>query len=151
MAADASHGLISPHSRDRAREDGPSDPTAAVTICRLVISTASPKEETMRQPRPPEDDRRSRRDRNDHEHEHRRDHDRDDSGDDPRRQELIIERRWLGSIPPTAELYARALRQWEALPGAVVRSAADVPPMPAPKPPPSSSATSEKGPEEGEQ
>jgi hypothetical protein len=39
---------------------------------------------------------------------------------------LIIDRRWLGSAPPTAERYARALRQWQALPGAVVRPATDV-------------------------
>jgi hypothetical protein len=102
----------------------------------------------MRQPRHPEDHRRSRRDRDEREREHHRE--RSESGDDPRRQELIIERRWLGSIPPTAELYARALRQWEALPGAVVRSAADVQPIPTPKPAPGSSAT-RRGPEEGEQ
>jgi hypothetical protein len=102
----------------------------------------------MRQPRHPEDDRRSRHEPDEREHHRRRE--RRDSGDDPRRQDLIIERRWLGSIPPTAELYARALRQWEALPGAVVRSAADVQPTPALKPP-GSSATPEEGPEEGEQ
>ena len=33
---------------------------------------------------------------------------------------MILQRRWLGSPPPTAERYARALRQWRALPGAVV-------------------------------
>ena len=41
-------------------------------------------------------------------------------GDDPARHARIQSRRWLGSPPPTAERYARALRQWRALPGAVV-------------------------------
>jgi hypothetical protein len=97
----------------------------------------------MRQPRPPEGDRHSRHERDDDDHEHRRGRDRDHSGDDPRRHELILVRRWLGSIPPTAELYARARQQWLALPGAVVRSAADVQPVPAPKPPPATSPTPE--------
>jgi hypothetical protein len=66
-------------------------------------------------------------------HDHERDYDRrshyykkEESGDDPKRHAAIIERRWLGSPPPTPELYARALRQWQALPGAVVRPAANV-------------------------
>jgi hypothetical protein len=41
-------------------------------------------------------------------------------GDDPARHARIQARRWLGSPPPTAERYARALRQWRAMPGAVV-------------------------------
>ena len=60
------------------------------------------------------------------EHEHRSERDRKDRGDDPRRYASIIERRWLGSPPPTSERYALALRQWRALPGAVVRPATDV-------------------------
>jgi len=51
----------------------------------------------------------------------------EDDGDSPARQAAIIALRWLGSVPPTAELYARARRQWLALPGATLRSAADVP------------------------
>jgi hypothetical protein len=44
----------------------------------------------------------------------------EEGGDDPARHARIQARRWLGSPPPTAERYARALRQWRALPGAVV-------------------------------
>jgi hypothetical protein len=103
----------------------------------------------MRQPSHPEDHRRSRRDRDEPEREYRRDRDQDDSGDDPLRHARIIERRWLGSVPPTPTLYARALQQWQALPGAVVRSAADVrPPEP---PPPAGGPAPKQGPEGGEQ
>jgi hypothetical protein len=45
---------------------------------------------------------------------------REGSGDDPLRHARILQRRWEGSPPPTAERYARALQQWRALPGAVV-------------------------------
>ena len=67
-----------------------------------------------------------------HEHDHHREHDRgeddgeEEGGDSPARQAAIIALRWLGSVPPTAELYARARQQWLALPGAVVRPAAEV-------------------------
>jgi hypothetical protein len=76
--------------------------------------------------------KRKRHERESHEHdqpehEHERsDRDRDHSGDDPMAHAKIIERRWLGSPPPTAERYARALKQWQALPGAVVRTATNV-------------------------
>jgi hypothetical protein len=64
-----------------------------------------------------------------------RDRDRCEEGDDPRAHAQILERRWLGSSPPTAELYARALQQWRALPGAVMAPATSVtsssPPAPA--------------------
>lgn len=60
-----------------------------------------------------------------HEHEGEGEGDHED-GDDPNRHASIIERRWLGSPLPTLELYARALRQWQALPGAVARSATQV-------------------------
>lgn len=43
-----------------------------------------------------------------------------ESGDNPLKHARILQRRWEGSAPPTAERYARALRQWRALPGAVV-------------------------------
>ncbi len=49
-----------------------------------------------------------------------------ESGDDAKRHASIIERRWLGSPPPTAERYALAVRQWHALPGAVIQPATDV-------------------------
>ncbi len=62
----------------------------------------------------------------DHEHERRSDRDDEDSGDDPRTHAKILERRWLESPPPTQERYARALRQWQALPGAGSRPATDV-------------------------
>lgn len=34
--------------------------------------------------------------------------------------------RWQGSPPPTADAYARALRQWRQLPGAQVTEPADI-------------------------
>jgi hypothetical protein len=44
--------------------------------------------------------------------------------------------RWLGSAPPTAEAYARALAQWRRLPGAIAATAADLgAPSGAAKPP----------------
>jgi len=49
----------------------------------------------------------------------RREH-REEGGDDPLRHARILQHRWEGSPPPTAERYARALQQWRALPGAVV-------------------------------
>lgn len=61
-----------------------------------------------------------------HGHERRPGRDRDrekEDGDDPGRHATIIERRWLGRPLPTLELCTRALRQWNALPGAMVRSA----------------------------
>jgi len=70
--------------------------------------------------------RESRESEHEREYEHRRERDGDDDdegGDDPRRHDMILQRRWLGSPPPTAERYASALRQWQALPGAVVRPA----------------------------
>jgi hypothetical protein len=102
----------------------------------------------MRHPRPPEDDRRSRPDRD--EREHRRDRRWSESGDDPLRHARIIERRWLGSVSPTPALYARALQQWLALPGAVVRSAANVRPS-DPPPPAGANPAPKRGPEGGEQ
>jgi hypothetical protein len=46
-------------------------------------------------------------------------HDEEESGDDAKRHASIIERRWLGSPPPTAERYTNAFRQWRKLPGAL--------------------------------
>lgn len=94
--------------------------------------------------------RRGQRDREKQEPESRSDRDRKESGDDPLRHARIIERRWLGSVPPTPTLYARALQQWLALPGAVVRSAADVRP-PEPPPPAGARPAPKQGTEGGEQ
>jgi hypothetical protein len=38
----------------------------------------------------------------------------------------IIARQWLGSAPPTAQAYARALGQWRQLPGVVTTTATDL-------------------------
>jgi hypothetical protein len=75
---------------------------------------------TTRRGKHPEHERK-----HEHEDEHRRRSDREeeDGGDDPGMHFRIIARRWLGSPPATAERYARALRQWQALPGAVVSPA----------------------------
>jgi hypothetical protein len=66
---------------------------------------------------------------------------RRDDGDDDRQRErehsdrrgrdlpvflTIRGARWLGSAPPTAEAYARALAQWRRLPGAIGVTAADL-------------------------
>jgi len=69
----------------------------------------------------------------------RREH-REESGDDPRRHARILQHRWEGSPPPTAERYARALQQWRALPGAVVSPGALV-----------TASADETGPDEGSQ
>lgn len=60
---------------------------------------------------------------NEHDHKRRSDDEGEGGGDDPGMQFRIIARRWMGSPPPTAERYARALQQWQALPGAVVSPA----------------------------
>jgi hypothetical protein len=80
------------------------------------------------------------------EHERHSDRDREDSGDDPLRHAQIIQRRWLGSPPPTFERYARAFRQWQRLPGAVVRPATTV----TVEPPAPSGTGRTSGSEEGE-
>ena len=64
----------------------------------------------------------------------------EESGDDPRRHARILQHRWEGSPPPTAERYARALQQWRALPGAVVSPGALV-----------TASADETGPDEGSQ
>jgi hypothetical protein len=61
-----------------------------------------------------------------HDRERRREHEREHLGDDPKRHTEIIARRWLGSPPPTFDRFAKALKQWFALPGAVMRPPADV-------------------------
>lgn len=67
--------------------------------------------------------------------EHERRSDREHDGDDPAKHAAVIERRWEGSPPPTFERHALALKQWHALPGAVVWPATDVTPEPAGPPP----------------
>jgi hypothetical protein len=42
----------------------------------------------------------------------------------------IIADRWLGSDPPSAQAYARALVQWRLLPGAVATTAGDLATIP---------------------
>ncbi len=67
-----------------------------------------------------------RRKDDEREHERRREHERENIGDDPKRHTEIIARRWLGSPPPTFARFAKALKQWSALPGAVRRPATQV-------------------------
>ena len=84
-------------------------------------------------PRDSSDNGEERRER-ERERRHDGDHDHGEDGDDPLRHAQIIQRRWLGSPPPTLERYARALRQWQRLPGAVMRPATTVtvaPPAPS--------------------
>jgi hypothetical protein len=38
----------------------------------------------------------------------------------------IFRARWVGSAPPTADTYAKALAQWRALPGVIATSATDL-------------------------
>jgi hypothetical protein len=54
--------------------------------------------------------------------------------------EKIIARHYEGGAPPSPEAYARALQQWQRLPGSVVRPPTDVRP-PAKEPPKSSHVT----------
>jgi len=54
-------------------------------------------------------------------------------GDERRIHEEILDRRMRGGAPPTPAAYLRAFKQWQRLPGAVVRSPTDVRP-PSQKP-----------------
>ena len=71
-------------------------------------------------------------DRDDHERERRereREHEHEHSDRRGRDFPVFLKvrgARWLGSAPPTAEAYARALAQWRQLPGAIGATAADV-------------------------
>jgi hypothetical protein len=69
---------------------------------------------------------KSRQDEHENEHKRHPERGREYSGDDPKGHAAILERRWLGSPPPSMARYALALRQWRALPGAVVRPATDI-------------------------
>jgi hypothetical protein len=81
--------------------------------------------------------RGSDEDRGERGREHYREHEKHGhGGDDPKKHAAIVARRWEGSPPPTAERYAQALKQWHALPGAVMWPATDVSPLPPTNPAP---------------
>lgn len=70
-----------------------------------------------------------------HGHEHEKEHAKPDADDgrhvtpegrDHRVHVKVLEDRLRGSVVPTAELYARALAQWNRLPGAIATSAIDL-------------------------
>jgi len=64
----------------------------------------------------------------DHDREHeRREHEHSDRrGKDFRVFSRILGARWVGSAPPTAQAYARALAQWRRLPGSIGTTATDL-------------------------
>jgi hypothetical protein len=64
--------------------------------------------------------------------------------DDPNEHREIERRRFVGGLPPTTELYARAREQWYRLPGALARPAMDPPANPPGSPPASDQAPSPK-------
>jgi hypothetical protein len=51
-----------------------------------------------------------------------------EENDNPGIHAMIEERRFHGGLPATPERYARALEQWNRLPGAVVRPSTDATP-----------------------
>lgn len=101
----------------------------------------------MPKPKDPDEGRKERRDEREHrdrgEQGH---HERDQRGDDddkhaekerPRRRRMgrehavhqeLLDKRQGGGEPPTAEAYAKALKEWQQLPGSVVRPPTDVKP-----------------------
>src|SRR5947209_6279154 len=93
-------------------------------------------------------DRDRDRDR-DEDDERGEDHDRDDERARPRRDgrehvvhERIVAKRLEGGAPATPEAYARALEQWNQLPGSVMRPPTDVnPPSQEPNEPPDEGAS----------
>ncbi|MFZ0273701.1 MAG: hypothetical protein WB524_01580 [Acidobacteriaceae bacterium] len=48
--------------------------------------------------------------------------------------EAYLSRKWQGSVPPTAEAYARALALWRQLPGAVITEPTDLGKITKPNP-----------------
>jgi hypothetical protein len=68
-----------------------------------------------------EERREGRRERREHEREGHR-----EEGKDRAVHLAIIAARWAGSVPPTAQAYARALAQWRQLPGATITAATDL-------------------------
>jgi hypothetical protein len=84
-----------------------------------------------------EKERRERGEQGHYEHTHRSDDDRHDEKERPRRRRMgrehavhqeLVEKRIGGGDPPTPEAYAKALQQWQQLPGSVVRPPTDVKP-----------------------
>ena len=61
----------------------------------------------------------------DHDGDHRRPHPAED-GSEHRVHLDIFRARWVGSAPPTADTYAKALAQWRALPGVISTSETDL-------------------------
>jgi hypothetical protein len=47
-------------------------------------------------------------------------------GTERRAHVAIVRRWWEGSEPPSAQAYARALKQWRQLPGSIVTTATDI-------------------------
>ena len=91
-----------------------------------------------------EDRERQEHSEHDHEH-HEEDRERREAEERPRRRRMgrehavhqqIVEKRLGGGAPATPEAYAEALKQWQQLPGSVVRPPTDQKPAetPAPKP-----------------
>jgi hypothetical protein len=75
------------------------------------------------------DDERERRDHEHDDERERRDHEHEHSDRRGRDFPVFLKirgARWLGSAPPTAEAYARALVQWRQLPGAISATATDL-------------------------
>ena len=81
-------------------------------------------------------------------HDKKREHDRDYDKDDRHRERArgrgyglersgyleVLARKWRGSEPPTPQAYARAVKQWRQLPGAVVTAPTDLGTLPAEPP-----------------
>ena len=62
-------------------------------------------------------------------HHHEGDHHRPRPAEDGSEHRVhldIIAARWVGSAPPTAEAYAKAMAQWRKLPGVIETSATDL-------------------------
>jgi hypothetical protein len=85
-----------------------------------------------------ERERRERGEQGHHEHGKRGyDDDRRDEKERPRRRRMgrehavhqeLLEKRLGGGHPPTPEAYAKALKEWQQLPGSIVRPPTDVNP-----------------------
>jgi len=83
-------------------------------------------------------------DRKDHENREHEEHERHEE-ERPRRRRMgrehavhqqIVEKRLGGGAPATPEAYAEALKQWQQLPGSVVRPPTDQKPAETPAPDP---------------
>jgi hypothetical protein len=104
----------------------------------------------MPKPKDPDEGReeRERRNRGERAHHeqggHRDDDDRRGEQETPRRRRMgrehavhqeLLEKRIGGGDPPTPEAYAKALQEWQQLPGSVVRPPTDVKPSESEKDP----------------